>query len=205
MKEIMEETYFSDLESKYFEIHNTWKLEESLLFSFSKDELKDLIKSTEISYKQSKLSYHDTLCKKLLKTLFANGNKMDKYFIEQIEYEFHWWKELDQNKQFLNRLKRFYKLNYETSFHERKNIDISRIPIREILWMYMKVPDNLRRNIRCIFPGHKDKSASLKIYENSNSFYCFWCHKWWNIVNLIAEMENISTQKAYKKILDLYW
>jgi DNA primase len=55
----------------------------------------------------------------------------------------------------------------------KKNLDIQTIPIKEIISMYAKIPNDLRRNIRCILPNHRDKSASLRIYENNNSFYCF--------------------------------
>jgi DNA primase len=69
--------------------------------------------------------------------------------------------------------------------------------------MYMKVPYNINRNCRC--PLHKEKSWSFRIYKNTNSFYCFWCHKWWNIINFISEIENISNNEAFKKIISMYW
>jgi hypothetical protein len=121
-----------------------------------------------------------------------------------INYFLAWWEELEISKSFLDKLERTYKLNFESRNVYKKEIDIQKIPIREILGLYIKVPDNLRRNIKCFLPNHKDKTASMKIYENTNSFYCFGCWKSWNILNLIAEMEWITTKEAYKKLLNLY-
>lgn len=205
MKKVIYIDSFIDLEKEYMKKHNPYLIEESLLYSFSKKELNDLIKSTKNQYLKEKLPYSNKLQRKRIEINYQELDELSKYFIDMIEYYFAWWEEIELTNRFLERLNRFYKTNYEVNNSYKKSLDIKSIPIKQIVSMYAKIPDNLRRNIRCILPSHRDKSASLRIYENNNSFYCFWCHKWWNIVNFISEMEWIDTKEAYKKLLNLYW
>lgn len=205
MKKVIYIDSFIDLEREYMKKHNPYLIEESLLYSFSKKELNDLIKSTKNQYLKEKLPYSNKLQIKRIEINYQELDELSKYFIDMIEYYFAWWEEIELTNRFLERLNRFYKTNYEVNNSYKKILDIKTIPIKQIVSMYAKIPDNLRRNIRCILPSHRDKSASLRIYENNNSFYCFWCHKWWNIVNFISEMEWIDTKEAYKKLLNLYW
>lgn len=83
-------------------------------------------------------------------------------------------------------------------------IDFKTIPIREVISKYVPLYNDPNRNIRCPFPDHDDKSPSFKIYHNTNSFYCFWCGKWWNTANFIAEIENITFKEAIKKLILTY-
>lgn len=205
MKEVIYINSFIDLEREYMKRHSPYLIEESLLYSFSKRELKSLIEVIKSEYLKEKLPYSHKQQRQRIKDSYKELNEISKYFIDMFEYYFFWWEEIELTKQFLDRLTRFYKVNYEIDTRYKKSLDIQSIPIREIISMYSKIPNNLRRNIRCIFPNHIDKSASLRIYENNNSFYCFWCHRWWNILNLISEIEWITTKEAYKKLLNLYW
>jgi len=205
MKKVIYIDNFIDLEKQYLSKHNPYLIEESLLYSFSKRELKQLIESTKNEYLKEKLPYSHKLQKQRVQESYKELDEISKYFIDMIEYYFSWWKELELTKKFLDRLVRFYRINYEIDDSYKKSLDIRSIPIQEIISQYTKLPDNLRRNIRCVFPDHRDKSASLRIYENNNSFYCFWCHRWWNILNFISEIEWITTKEAYKKLFNLYW
>mgnify|MGYP006420201765 CR=1 FL=1 len=204
MKEVIYINSFIDLERRYMKNHNPYLIEEYILYSFPKRELKELIKSTKHEYLNEKLPYSNNIQKHRIKVIYKDLDEISKYFLDMFEYYFSWWEEIELTKQFLDRLVRFYKINHEIDNSYKKSLDIKSIPIKEIISMYAKIPNNLRRNIRCILPHHRDKSASLKIYENNNSFYCFGCHKWWNILNLIAEIEWITTKEAYKKLCNLY-
>lgn len=204
MKKIIYIDSFIDLEREYMNNQNAFLIEEELLYSFSKEELKSLIETIKEEYLKEKLPYSFKLQRKRVREWYEELNKISKYFIDIIEYYFSGWQELELTKVFIDRLTRFYKVNYQLDNRFRKQIDIKSIPISEILSMYMKVPDNLRRNIRCPFIDHRDNSASFRIYKNTNSFYCYWCHRWWNIVNFISFIENISTKEAFKKIAQLY-
>lgn len=204
MKEVIYIDSFIDLEREYIKNHNPYLIEENLLYSFSKRELKDLINDTKKLYLKEKLPYSHKLQRERIKESYKELDEISKYFVDMIKYYFSWWEEIEITKHFIDRLTRFYKVNYEMDSSYKKNLDIQTIPIKEIISMYAKIPNDLRRNIRCILPNHRDKSASLRIYENNNSFYCFWCHKWWNILNIISEIEWITTKEAYKKLLNLY-
>ena len=50
MKKVIYIDSFIDLEREYMKKHNPYLIEESLLYSFSKKELNDLIKSTKNQY-----------------------------------------------------------------------------------------------------------------------------------------------------------
>lgn len=205
MREVIYIESFIDLEKEYMKKHNPYLIEEKLLYSFSKKELKNFIEITKDLYLKEKLPYSNRIKKEKLKLNNYETNDLNKYFIDMMSYYFKWWEEIELTKKFLDRLTMFYRVNYQVKNKYKKNLDIKTIPIKQILSQYIKLPNNLRKNIRCPFSDHRDKSASFKVYENNNSFYCYWCHKWWNILNLIAGMEWITTKEAYKKLLNLFW
>lgn len=131
-------------------------------------------------------------------------NNLEKKFLELLIKLEIWWNRLDELENILdlfNRLLVSKKIPKKSNFN--KKIDIKDIPISQVIWRYIKLPNNLKRNIRC--PLHKEKTWSFKIYQNTNSFYCFWCGKWWNSINFISEVENISTKEAFKKFIEYFY
>jgi hypothetical protein len=92
----------------------------------------------------------------------------------------------------------------ECYWEKHTEININSILISDVIWKYIQLPQNLKRNIKCPFPDHKDKSASFRIYEDSNRFHCFWCNKNWDGVNFISYMENYSNKEAFKIFINLY-
>jgi hypothetical protein len=66
MKEV-EYISFNELEKEYFENHNTWKIEEEILYSFSEKEFKELIKNTKKSYLKDFMPYDHILMRKKFK------------------------------------------------------------------------------------------------------------------------------------------
>lgn len=204
MKEINTDIYISDLENEYMDKHRIFKIENSLLNSFSKDDLTNLIKEVQHEYLKHKLLYISILTKRIKSLNFIDDNGMCKYFIEQINYYFNWWKELEESKKFLDKLNRFYRLNFtKQKYKSFKSIDINSILIEDVLSMYIDLTKwRIIKNIKC--PLHIEKTASFKIYKNTNSWYCFWCKKWGNAVDFISEMEDISKREAFKKLIILY-
>lgn len=192
----------NNLENEYMKNHNTYIVEDKLLYSFSKQDLYKLIKDTNKLYLHDRLLYAQNLYMKQLKYWNEDLNLLDREFIILNEYYFNWWEEIEKTKQFLERLKRFYRVNYEKNNKSYKRVDIKSIPIDKVISMYIRLPSNLNRNIRC--PFHKEKTGSFRIYKNTNSFYCFGCHKWWDIVKFISLYENITSKEAFKKVLNLY-
>ena len=55
-----------------------------------------------------------------------------------------------------------------------------------------------KRLIECMY--HDDATASMKIYENSNSFYCFWCNTGWDWIRLIQDKLSLSFINAVELI-----
>lgn len=205
MKDVIYIDSFIDLEREYMKKHNPYMIEQELLYSFTQRELKHFIEVLKEEYLKEKLPYAYQLWRKKCKQEYQELDTISRYFIEILEYYFAWGQEVELTKNFLDKLTMFYRVNYETKNNYKKDLDIQSIPITEILPQYMKLPENLRRNIRCPLPDHRDRSASFKVYENTNSFHCFGCWKSGNILNLIAEMEWITTKQAYKKLLKIYW
>lgn len=77
------------------------------------------------------------------------------------------------------------------------------IPIVDIIstvaWIRI---NNTYRLIRC--PLHEDKTASMKIYEKTNSFYCQWCSRWWSWIDFIKYFNNVTQWEAIKIFLSFY-
>jgi hypothetical protein len=121
-------------------------------------------------------------------------------------YYFHWGEEISVNKEVIMKFKFYYKLSFSDIIERNKYIqfDASNIPIKEVIWNFCILPDNIRWNIKCMFPDHKDSTASFRIYENTNSFCCFWCGRKWNAINFISEILWISKKEAYKKLFYLF-
>ena len=58
-----------------------------------------------------------------------------------------------------------------------------------------------RRNNKCFLPDHKDKTGSCKVYENTNSRFCFWCHRGGDWVSFIEHYFSCSKADAIKKFI----
>lgn len=68
--------------------------------------------------------------------------------------------------------------------------EIKNIPITN----YLEV--NSAGFARC--PIHKEKTASLKYYPESNTFYCFGCHEGGDIIHFIQKRDGIDFISAVK-------
>ena len=53
--------------------------------------------------------------------------------------------------------------------------------------------------ICCLY--HHDPNPSMTFYPETNSFYCFGCHKSGDAVTLVMKMENCSLHEAKKIVL----
>lgn len=190
-----------EIEEKYLRKQNSFMLTESILSSFSRTGLKRFIEEAENDYIKVMVPYQRQIAE------IKNKQELDEIrecFVEKFYYYFHWGEELKMNRDFIKKCTNYYKLHHTNFVNKKgyKKIDVNAIPITQIIWMYIKIPDNFRKNILC--PLHDDSSPSFRIYEKTNSFYCFGCWKWGNVVNFVAEKEWISTKEAFKKIINLY-
>lgn len=80
--------------------------------------------------------------------------------------------------------------------------NISIIDVVQIL-TWIKV-HNTFHLIKCPFPDHKDWTASMKIYKNTNTFYCQWCKRWGSQIDFIKHLTQCSLSDAIKSFLTLY-
>ncbi|MFK7780496.1 MAG: CHC2 zinc finger domain-containing protein [Candidatus Gracilibacteria bacterium] len=201
----------TELEKKYFENYtygNNYpnsNIERKILESFSKKTLSSLKNDTEREYFELKSIYLKDLRKIQQKDNYLNGSELEKYFLEQFFYYFEGGYELKKTLDFIEKVESFYIWNH-TSVKDKKSkyIDFKTIPIVPFISKFVKIPGNLKNNFICIFPDHKDKTASFHIYEKTNTFKCFGCGKSGGAVNFIEGYYGIENNKACKKILSLY-
>ncbi|MCD4786109.1 MAG: toprim domain-containing protein [Candidatus Eremiobacteraeota bacterium] len=59
---------------------------------------------------------------------------------------------------------------------------------------------NGRGKIPCPLPGHDDKDPSFLVYEKTNSFNCFGCHRGGDLITLHALLKGISNSEAIKEL-----
>lgn len=49
-------------------------------------------------------------------------------------------------------------------------------------------------------PFHEDHTPSMKIYEQTNSFYCFGCCAGGDVIDFVAKKENMTFREAVKRL-----
>ena len=57
----------------------------------------------------------------------------------------------------------------------------------------------LNKNHQACCPFHDDKTPSLKIYPETNSYHCFGCGATGDVIQFIQDKENLSKHEALKK------
>lgn len=84
-------------------------------------------------------------------------------------------------------------MNYE------QDLIKSRLPIRAVFDRYVGV--ELDRSGKCRCPLHNERTASFKLYEGNNSFYCYGCGQGGDVIKLYQLLRGIPTYyKAMKEI-----
>ena len=143
---------------------------------------------------------------------FFNDNEI----FGQIEKE---WKEMDLRRNILKELvweknvpkeikvmadektrKKIYYMERRDTFD---NIDVrdkmQTIPLKEYIeaqwWVTMRL-----NMCPCKLPGHKDRTASFKLYPHTNTFYCFGCHRGWTLLDFIMHNQELGKAEAIKII-----
>jgi hypothetical protein len=91
------------------------------------------------------------------------------------------------------------KKNFEKNYLAIK-VSLDSIMIEDVVSMYTPVA-NPRRLVKC--PIHEDKTPSLKMYLDTNSFFCFGCRKGGSPVNLVMLVENLTFKEAVNRLLNL--
>ncbi len=73
----------------------------------------------------------------------------------------------------------------------------ARSPIEEIAPSYVQLKRS-GRNLMGLCPFHNEKTPSFVVYPESNSFYCFGCHKGGGIFQFIMEAERLAFPDAVR-------
>jgi len=193
-----------EMENNYINTQHPYLLEKILLNELSShNELKNFIASIYKDY----IALKEKLDKEYtdLMGTCKQSSEITEYTIELLVYTFSDdWKRFSYLKEILNRVdKHLWNKKYKKQRKEYQEIDINDIHITEVIGRYVRVPKNLNKNMKCML--HNDKTPSFKIYTKTNSWYCFWCNKWWNAINFIAYMENCSKSEAFKTFINTYF
>lgn len=121
--------------------------------------------------------------------------------------------EIDEKKTQINTL--LNRLNFELrqrdpdtkientkEFLDKKKREISIVQVIQSV-TGKHITESLTRNIKCMLPDHNDKTGSFHIYQHTNSFKCFWCHRAWSQVDFIKEYNKIPLWQAIKVFLSM--
>lgn len=86
--------------------------------------------------------------------------------------------------------------------NSNQNFNLSQIvTIREVIRRFC--PDvRINSQGRCPCPIHGGERPNLKIYDNTNSYYCFSCHSAGDPVRFVAELRRISYPAALRLVAD---
>lgn len=188
-------------------------IEDTLIEAIDKVLFRRLIKDMEEDADLYALNFYNKQREFINTHTTEQSTETWRELVGRFGYHLNGGKELEDKRMDINRLSWKFRRKFGSSpvlewpratTYKEKIIDIKNVPIWVVIWKYMKVPKYINRNVCCPFPHHKDSSPSFRIYEKTNSFYCFGCGCSWNAVNFIALMEDTNTKEAYKRFISIF-
>lgn len=82
---------------------------------------------------------------------------------------------------------------------DKRQLILDRLGIREVVSRYC--PEiSINRDSRLPCPIHGGEGSNLKIYEKTNSYYCFTCKSAGDAIKFVAELFGLSYFDAMKKL-----
>ncbi|MEG0570990.1 MAG: DNA primase, partial [Oscillospiraceae bacterium] len=72
---------------------------------------------------------------------------------------------------------------------------VSNCDIEDIISSYVNVK-HAGRNAKCICPFHSEKTPSLVVYNDTQSFFCFGCGAGGDVITFIMRIENLGYSEA---------
>jgi DNA primase len=72
------------------------------------------------------------------------------------------------------------------------------VPIDAVVRYYIPWVKTTKENIRC--PFHDERSGSLHIYHQTNTFKCFGCWKWGTQIDWIMLSDKCDVKTAINKL-----
>lgn len=77
----------------------------------------------------------------------------------------------------------------------------SRNSIADVIGSYVPVK-KMGRNLKCKCPFHNETDASLVVYTDSQSFYCFGCGVAGDVISFVRKIENLNYIEAVHKLAE---
>lgn len=82
--------------------------------------------------------------------------------------------------------------SFQSKLEQARRVSIVDIAGEYVIRLRKSGPD--RYTARCCF--HEDRTPSLVFYEQTNSFYCFGCGEYGDVIAFLRKVENISFKQA---------
>lgn len=93
------------------------------------------------------------------------------------------------------------KINWDSKSYKEWDItqeDINRVKSIEMKSIIEQYWLEVNSSDFCKCPFHTDKTSSMKIYQNS--FYCYWCWQWGDVISFIELKDNMGFIDIIKKL-----
>ncbi len=131
---------------------------------------------------------------------FSELDEIRSYFLEKVA-DLKYGSEREEikrdlrNMQFILRKTKKSKLptNHNQEWEWKYENATQRVKIDQVVSSLLGI-HNPKRMIRCCF--HKDKTPSLKLYENSNRFVCFGCGTKGSPIDFVMQYKNCDFREA---------
>lgn len=73
--------------------------------------------------------------------------------------------------------------------------EIKALPIREVI---RKCGTEVNAKGFCLCPAHNEKTGSCKVYDKTNTWYCFGCHAHGDNIDFVRSALNCDFEKAFE-------
>lgn len=73
--------------------------------------------------------------------------------------------------------------------------EIKALPIREVI---RKCGTEVNSKGFCLCPAHSEKTGSCKVYDKTNTWYCFGCHAHGDNIDFVMASLNCDFEKAFE-------
>ena len=73
--------------------------------------------------------------------------------------------------------------------------EIKALPIREVI---RKCGTEVTSKGFCLCPAHSEKTGSCKVYDRTNTWYCFGCHAHGDNIDFVRSALNCDFEKAFE-------
>jgi len=197
----------NNTEQEYLKKHNRYNLERALLSTMDKELLRSLIQEKQVEANNLRNYIKKEMQELMTKPYYEFLPEISRYLLQRIIFEFQWWPELMQMQSTIESWKYMIQLKYENkrnkdSLTREDILRVKDIPLDLLVEKFTGTKIPRSEIIQC--PFHKDDTGSLKIYPQTNSFYCFGCQKGWTTIEFTAIFLDISNKEAIKELKNYF-